>query len=445
MREASVANNPISRVVPAVVLGIMFAGCSRVSLPADASPEALALAAVEACGSRQSEARKVCYEAQLLDELQRSGIDAALGMLEALADADVAARASGHLFSHTIGIRGYSPRLPFTESFNQCNDIFLSGCHHGVVQAHLAAHGELSAESVDGVCAPYGADPDGRLLFFQCLHGLGHGLTMHHRYDVPQALESCDLLAGRFSQESCYGGVFMESIVNATDPHHQVQALVAEADDTVGADADQHREHGAHSHGAMAMAENVEPFEALREDDPHYPCSILDDRYLGACYMLQTSAMLWLNDWDIAATAASCAEAPEQFRMHCFLSLGRDIGGRTLQDPVKSVRECQKSPREYRPSCYSGIMQNFDVRVPTEERFALCSNVEAWAKVHCNEVLGQEISYTHREVDALLRECAGAETDELERACLRGAVVRLTYPPTAAANWFSPSTTPSAF
>lgn len=210
--------------------------------------------------------------------------------------------------------------------------------------------------------------------------------------------------------------------MNATNPHHQVQALLAETDEVAGTGADQHRGHGAHGHGAMA--EDVEPFKALREDDPHYPCSILDDRYLGACYMLQTSAMLWLNDGDIAATAASCAEAPERFRTDCFLSLGRDIGGRTLQDPVKSVRECQKSPREYRSSCYAGIMRNFDLGVPTEARFAVCRNVEAWAKARCNEVLGREISCAHRDVDARRRECGRAETDALERACLRGADVR---------------------
>ncbi len=420
MSEANVVDNPIRRVMPALVLGILFAGCGRVSLPAGASPETLA--AIEACGSLRSAARVDCHETRLLDELERSGIDAALGMLATLADVDAAVRVEGHLLSHTIGIRGYSPGIPFTESFDQCDDIFLSGCYHGVVQAHLAAHGEASAESVGDVCAPYGADPDGRLLFFQCLHGLGHGLTMYHRYDLPQALESCDLLPDRFSQESCYGGVFMESIVNATTPHHQVQALVAGADEAAVAGADQPREDGAHGHGAMAMAEDVEPF-ALREDDPHYPCSTLDDRYLSACYTLQTSAMLRLNDGDIAATAASCVEAPERFRVHCFLSLGRDIGGRTLQDPVKSVRECQKSPQEHRSSCYAGVMKNFDQRVPTEARFALCSNVEAWAKVRCNEVLGNEIVYAHPDVDARRRECAGAETDELERACLRGAGV----------------------
>ena len=420
MSEANVVDNPIRRVMPALVLGILFAGCGRVSLPAGASPETLA--AIEACGSLRSAARVDCHETRLLDELDRSGIDAALGMLATLADVDAAVRVEGHLLSHTIGIRGYSPGIPFTESFDQCDDIFLSGCYHGVVQAHLAAHGEASAESVGDVCAPYGADPDGRLLFFQCLHGLGHGLTMYHRYDLPQALESCDLLPDRFSQESCYGGVFMESIVNATTPHHQVQALVAGADEAAVAGADQPREDGAHGHGAMAMAEDVEPF-ALRVDDPHYPCSILDDRYLSACYTLQTSAMLRLNDGDIAATAASCAEAPERFRVHCFLSLGRDIGGRTLQDPVKSVRECRKSPQEHRSSCYAGVMKNFNQRVPTEARFALCSNVEAWAKVRCNEVLGNEIVYAHPDVDARRRECAGAETDELERACLRGAGV----------------------
>ena len=58
-------------------------------------------------------------------------------------------------------------------------------------------------------------------LRFQCLHGLGHGLTANAEHDIFRALRLCDALEGDWDRGSCYSGVFMENIIFAT---HQVEA-----------------------------------------------------------------------------------------------------------------------------------------------------------------------------------------------------------------------------
>ncbi len=213
----------------------------------------------------------------------------------------------------------------------------------------------------------------------------------------------------------------MENVVNATSPHHPATELA-------GGEDEDHADHGAagHDHGEMAMAENLEPFEALRSEDPHYPCSILEDRYLTACYMMQTSAMLWHNGQDIGETAESCADAPEAHRGTCFQSLGRDISSRTLQDPDDSLEECQKSPEAFRAWCYVGLVKNFvDLTATTEAGFAFCGLVEEWAQARCHEAMGEEIGVLFGNEADRRAACAVSPSFEHERACLRGARVRI--------------------
>ena len=41
-----------------------------------------------------------------------------------------------------------------------------------------------------------------------------------HENHLPMSLEACDAASEDFIRESCYGGVFMENIVQVTHPHH---------------------------------------------------------------------------------------------------------------------------------------------------------------------------------------------------------------------------------
>ena len=410
-----------------MALGIASATCGGPSLPPGISAEAMA--AFEACRELAWEEKQDCYEARLLDELAAAGTGAALDMLESLAVADRAVRAESHVLTHAIGINAYSPGDSFTDAFEECTEVFQSGCYHGVVQAYFIATGEPDAEKVAAICAPYEADPADRWLLFQCLHGLGHGLTMYYGHHLLMALDGCDLLTTDWNRNSCYGGAFMENVVNAVAPHHPAAALVSagtgsEDGTGEGAEAPDHGA-GAHDHGVMAMAADIEPFEPLRADDPHYPCSILDVKYLTSCYLMQTSAMLWHNDWDIADAASSCLDAPEGWRDDCFMSLGRDISGRTLQDEDDARRECRKSPEEYRVWCYVGVVRNFvDVTATTDAGFSFCRALEDSAKPRCHQAMGEALYSLYADEAGRREACEASETEDLALACRRGALVR---------------------
>lgn len=394
-------------------------------------------AALDECADLAGDAEQVCYETRLLAELEASGVRPALDMLSAIAASDVDVQRDAHVFTHAIGIEAYDPGRSVGDVFSECTELFQSGCYHGVVQAHFMARGSVDEAGVRELCEGFKGPEGDRFLLFQCLHGLGHGLTMIYGHHLPRALEGCDFLEESWDRESCYGGAFMENVVAATDPHHAATRLASEADPAgaggepaVGGEPPEEHggEHpdesaGEHEHG-MTLDEGLEPFEPLRADDPHYPCSILEDRYLTACYMMQTSAMLQQNGTDVAAAAENCSEAPERWRRTCFQSLGRDVSSITLQDVGDSIDECRKAPEAYRGWCYVGVVKNFiDLTATTDDGFEFCRAVEDEAKPRCNEAIGEQVYVLFGTARERREACEDAEDEDLRRSCLRGARV----------------------
>jgi hypothetical protein len=119
-------------------------------------------------------------------------------------------------------------------------------------------------------------------LKFQCLHGLGHALLFFSRYRLAQSLEVCDVLPSSWSRSSCYGGVFMENVFNATPETRD-----------------------------------------LSPTDYHYPCNKVDAKYRYECYMMQTSRMTEMG-LSTEQIFKECEKAKD-FREPCETSIGRDL------------------------------------------------------------------------------------------------------------------------
>ncbi|MDH3206127.1 MAG: hypothetical protein OEO79_05910 [Gemmatimonadota bacterium] len=398
---------------------IALAGCAEQGAPGD--PQSSVTAALEACQFRSAD-KMDCYEARLLEELDAAGLPAALAMLEAVSHVDADVEREGHVYAHGIGIRAYSPDRTLTDVFRQCTVLFQSGCYHGVIQAEFMANGVADRPTVSELCQPYDTAED-RWLFFQCLHGLGHALVMYYGHNLPRALEDCDYLTSSWNRESCYGGAFMENVISVTNPHHPASELEPSGTSEMGSGGP--AEEGDHEHATMTSPESLAPWEPLKADDLHYPCSVLPERYLSACYMMQTSAILWENGEDVAGASETCGQAPEAWRRTCFQSLGRDLSARTAQRPEPSLAECQKTPEEYRAWCYVGLVKNFvDLTATTESAFSFCGLVEDFARSQCYEAVGEQIWTLYGTPTERSAACAVIEPSELRRACLAGARVQ---------------------
>ena len=357
----------------------------------------------DGCSRFVNEARRTCYSQLLSEHLTRHGVADAVATLDALAAADRDVAEHAHEFAHGLGIEAYGKSTDIVQTFSACGDGFSSGCRHGVIQAYFESREHVTQPEVEALCQPFKSPGASRWVLFQCVHGMGHGLTMLYAHDLPRALTDCDMLSDGWDRESCYGGAFMESVINATAPHHPATQLAA------------------HSHHHVAAT----TFKALDPADPLYPCSIMAERYLNACYQMQTSVMLNLNHGDLGDAAKSCERAPAQVRPVCFQSLGRDITSYTARDPQKTATMCHKASEPYRASCYFGAAKALvDWTATTDAAFAFCRIVghEAGGPT-CYKALGEEIATLLASLPEREEQCLRAQEPQAVTACRLGAGV----------------------
>lgn len=404
----------------------LAAGLVQPSAPADPAKQT-----VESCQSGGVSAERACYERALHERLREGGAGAALGLLERLAALDDDVRRDGHMYAHGIGLAALGSPDQVGRVFASCTPAWQSGCYHGVLQAYFLATRRagvpLSTASVDALCADYRGREGQHWLLFQCTHGLGHGLTMFHDHDLRLALSSCDLLSRGSERESCYGGAFMENIVNVTEPHHVAEAQggghAAHGDASphaMPAAPDRHAGHGAHSaHGAAGPQTAAGPWRALDPADLHYPCSVVEAKYVDACYTIQTAAMLYHTGRDLRRTAQECGRAPERVRRTCFESFGRDLSTIAGRDVRDAIPMCDLADEAFRPACNVGVVQSvINMNTAPAEGVPYCrAVVDRASKRACYAVVGQQASGLANGAERRVQACARAEPAFLD-VCL---------------------------
>ncbi len=417
-----------ARFAPLFLLCAVLVACAPGPERPAVSPAAAAASPLLAHCPAGSPERMLCLEEALLDTLRHAGIASAMETLERIGAVDEQIRRDGHVYAHVIGLAAYTTPDQVGRAFAECTPAFQSGCYHGVIQSYfvdLAQGGavEVDAEQVNALCADYRGDEDSLWLLFQCAHGMGHGLTMVEQYHLPGALAACDRLASPWERDVCHGGVFMESIINETNPHHTTgrpqqgeeehghqhgaHAPTAAEEHAAHASADQHAHHG---HGQPDRASRT-PFPALDPADHHYPCSALDERYAGACYLMQTSVVLHFTEGDFAAAARMCDGAPAEHRQTCYQSLGRDASSYAVQVHREGLRLCSVGDPQLRSWCHVGYVKNvIDVTADAEDGMSYCRLLPAGeTKEHCYRAVGHQVFMLTGEPARREAMCATAE------------------------------------
>ena len=374
-----------------------------------------------ACAGVAQESRQSCYEGQIMPLISTRGVKVAMGTLHRLGDLEASVRQNSHVYAHGVGIMAGKMGGNVNETFASCTEIYQSGCYHGVIQAYFETVRSIDSSSVNGLCAPYAVAGGDRWLRFQCVHGMGHGLTMFYGHNLPQALGACDLLGDGWDRESCFGGAFMENVVNATNPHHPASHLHSSRADSTAPAEDHAAMHHDHGGGRPAAAAPV-AFQALDSTDHHYPCSVMAGRYQMACYIMQSSVMLKYNNGDVAKTARDCEAAPGRNRYYCHQSLGRDISPLSQNDHREAIRLCSQASEEYQPWCHIGVVKDYVfLAANPDDGISYCRDVTGVRnKAACYEAVGQQIATLRNGAQERVNMCAPSE-DAYRPNCLWGA------------------------
>ena len=321
----------MKRVLPAVLFLIVVVGLLSFAWSAgDRAASRVALTA-------DLDSEKLLYDDAFMDEA--IGRYTLRSLTASLSRLGYARGIDCHDRAHELGRRAYE--VVGSEAFKSCGIECHSGCRHGATEAFFADNG--TSDLISGMGVLCGDEMDNKFHMHQCIHGIGHGLMAWYDYDLHKALQACDLIEHPFHQSSCYSGVFMENIV-----------------------------------GSIVRDESAPGGEGYHQtnflnDDPHYPCNVVADRYQWQCYWGQTDRVLQISG-GVDSLGDFCAESPEFVQVACFHSMGRTTSTFFSRDIRKSFAACAAVPLVLnRDACMEGVLSDlFWDQTQSDRAVAFC-------------------------------------------------------------------------
>jgi hypothetical protein len=333
----------------------------------------------------------------------------AMGTLDRIVHSDPSLILLGHPLAHALGYAVRSTPTTATRLLSECDDRYQSGCYHGILQRYFDARMGLPlAQSV--LLAPCDGLRGTREQFrlFDCLHGVGHGLMMYHRYDANASLKDCDRLASDWDQRSCYSGVFMENNMGAR--------LQMFADEQLG----MHR----HSMPGPSVV-------LFKPNDLNYPCDATPARYRRECYELQADLILPAVKHDYRKAGAACdgAGTPDLVR-ECYIGLGRNASGAAAFQYAGIKKRCDHVSPAGVPFCYEGAVRHL-AYAPSElpRGVAFCKSLpEGDSRSRCWDGVGLQVGGFFSDSTSRQRACQ-SELQSDVAACVEGAGIGRSVSP----------------
>jgi hypothetical protein len=280
------------------------------------------------CLGKPTRETELCYDLLAKEKLETSTTREIMNELEEEVAGDAKLREICHEVAHAIGrVSMFNAKNGLAETFSECTQTCHSGCYHGALQIlflkETLPESELSEyydkhvtveqirERVGTACSELaGRHP----YWFQCLHGLGHGVMFNVENNLSLALELCDMLGSEYERTSCYGGAFMENVVSIDKETRDI-----------------------------------------RLDDPHYPCNRMDQIYKNECYKMQTSVMSEIFGGDIERVIDECKRA-DGYSDTCFVSLGRERSSLFRLGSGLPFTDLEKIEEEYKDDYIRGMV-----------------------------------------------------------------------------------------
>lgn len=292
-----------------------------------------------------------CWKRQLSAVTEAFGPERATVALKDLYRKNPRVVSECHQLAHSIGNTAVSMYPDLAGAFAHGDPFCWSGYYHGVVEEAVRDLGrDTFLERADSLCAEVPGKDRYSFDYYNCVHGLGHGLMAATRGALFESLDLCNSLSGDWEERSCYGGVFMENIMTA------------------------HR--------------NTET-SYLRSDDLLYPCTAVADRFKEECYKMQTSYALQENGYDFAGIFALCKDADEGFTDTCAESAGRDASGNSVSNVERTIGNCAKALDDrQKERCIVGAVRDFvSYFHGTVEARNLCFAVEKRFQATCEQAM----------------------------------------------------------
>lgn len=325
-----------------------------------------------------------CFEQAFGNLAYEDGPKEALDKLAELSGTNPIVQGGCHPIAHKIGAGGL---LHFEgnvgEAFAAGNGTCGSGYYHGLLQWKLAG---VRADQVGGVASTACMDEEIRanaFNYYQCNHGLGHGLMLYTALDLPKALDYCHQLNTESDSVMCSGGVFMEN---------------------------QSSSFGLHS-------------KWLSTKNLLFPCN---SKYVKRqdklyCYLLVTSHILPYVGGDWVKTADWCRRSERGWVDYCFQSYGRDVAGAAVRNPEQMRNLCAEAGSGEKECLYGAIRDVMNNNPQDPNGKALCEIVKPKFRAYCFFGMGTILGTQHSDAAGKQEACGQWAKGEDLAQCMTGA------------------------
>lgn len=328
----------------------------------------------------QSDQTYRCYKQVFKSYIDQAGIKPALESLLSLSNQNDLVKASCHSLAHDLGREAYVlTQGNIGKIFKEGNTTCWSGFYHGALEKAFSRSENLPKTAAELCTVKNGVT--GSFLYYQCLHGLGHGLAARFDNEIYQALDVCKTLADSYQQNSCYGGVFMENYVANPEVGHSSKYL--------------------------------------DNNDPIAPCNKVEQIYKYNCYQLVSIQILKLNGYNFGQAFQTCESAEKDFISVCYQSVGRDISGYTAEDPVRAVNFCAEGNSIAETECIKAVVSDSVYSKSSEKNVQkICDLVNNSQKSSCYSSAGVAINVLYDKIEAKKQACRTFPSD-FQEYCLR--------------------------
>ena len=325
-----------------------------------------------------------CYEQAFGNLAYKEGPKAALDKLDELSRTVPVVREDCHPIAHKIGAGGLLKyEGDVGKAFAAGNGTCGSGYYHGLLQWKLAG---VKADKVAGVARTACESPEiksNAFNYYQCDHGLGHGLMLYTAYDLPQALDFCHQLVTEFDKVACSGGVFMEN--------------------------------QSSSFGLRT--------KWLSTKNLLYPCNskLVQRRDKLYCYLLVTSHILPNVGGDWKKTADWCRKSDRGWVETCFESYGRDVSGVAGRNPDQIRALCAHAGSGEKSCLYGAVRDILNNDAKDMGAKTLCETVKRRFRSRCFFGIGSILGTQHADAAGKQAACKEFAKGRDYADCLSGA------------------------
>lgn len=228
-----------------------------------------------------------------------------------------------HQIGHVIGRAASQKYETLAETYKQGDNFCWSGYYHGAIETVAAEIGkEKIVAQLSDVCRDFQTTSQYSFDHYNCVHGMGHGILAIQDDNLFSSLETCNGYMDSWQQDSCFSGVFMENVMNEVNP------------------------------GKTSAY--------LKQDDPLYPCTAVEERYKQQCYLMQTSHALTVVSYDYAKVFELCSQIATPNDVTCYQSLGRDVSGQSSSDQARTIELCMLGATAVaRENCFTGAVKDY--------------------------------------------------------------------------------------